>query len=120
MGYTSKFTGEQIDALLDKAGQGGGTSTIEYLDLSGLDDSLKKTLFAYAILAKEEGVIMPPYAFTQLTMSTLPSAIAIDLGIEISVTSMGVEGAMGDIFQAQGLDLSALPRLTKEEFYNIG
>lgn len=144
MGYKSKFTGEQIDALLDLVGEGGGNgsgsaSTVEYLDLSGVDDQVKgaMVMFANALnLEITEGGMTGmktagmPYAFFALSMDTTfnltwVKAVSIDFTAKAK-QKMGddeMDMTVGEMLPMMGLSqdiIDAIPRLTEEEFYNIG
>lgn len=123
--YKSRFTAAQQDALLDIVEQGGsggegGGSSIEYLDISGIDESKILGFVSLGILVKIPNVgIIPPTRFAlEARVSDLRSAtaIAVDCGIEIIMgENMNLEGLANII----GLDITSIPRITKEEFYTL-
>lgn len=124
MGYTSKYTGEQIDALLDVVG-GTEASSMEYLDVSGLSEMYRKVYLEFSFYAKVVDM-NDNIAIALGTMSdlrNLPASNIIALGIDPNATIINsslTTTALGYMEMAGLLDdYNAIPRLTKEEFYTI-
>ena len=99
----------------------GGGSGIEYLDISGVDESGRVGYVAFGILAKiPNSGIFPPTLFAlegQVSGLMAVTAIAVDYDIEFILG--GVNMNVEDLANDMGLDLSSLPRLTKEQFYSL-
>lgn len=130
MAYTSKYTGEQIDALLDVVG-GTETSSMEYLDVSGADNNTLVIAKQCASLVKWEstnssnagritiaplGLLSPGSSNGQET--AIYMAVAIDLAQLIVSPAMGATEPT-PLSSFIGSMLASLPRITKEEFYTI-
>lgn len=132
MGYKSKFTGEQIDALLEKAGQGGGgsASAVEYLDVSGIDSMVTFALLQFALARKcivpnNNTIVGPAPLISAIVGDTVVEDIAVC--IDLNAKTNGLDGVTlvtaKEAILATGITeeaLTSLPRLTEEEFYNIG
>lgn len=109
---------ERIEALQIGGGGESGT-TIEYLDVSGVGEG-KNLICGSAILTKSDGLIMPPMlAFASgndidYAKIDACTAIAVDLSIPINLY-----GEMS-LQEMLGADMwTAIPRLTKEQFYSL-
>lgn len=140
-GFRSKYSDEQIEALLDAAANGGGGSTIEYLDLRGTSLSYTPLLCSTVAVCRVYGDIVKGPAsvslaqFIQDEAHTPYSILAcgFDWDAQMEATGFGlpkssVKEAFIDILTRVGSYptkeaaeefLASLPRLTEEEFYNL-
>ena len=137
MGYKSKFTGEQIDALLDKVGGGGGgsASSVEYLDLREYQDAdfyLTLTILADVVNAYDANntycgvnrdAVRTVFGVPNATKVTY-NAVGIDLSRRVKANVQGqiMELTIIDLVAMTGAnkeDIDAIPRLTEEEFYTL-
>ena len=100
--------------------QGGGGS-VEYLDVSGLDDDIKLELSLLCCIAKSKSgnswYITSPLAYY------LYNAKPVALGFN-TAEALYLEGVVGtafEFFEMMGIKelIDSLPRLTKEEFYAL-
>lgn len=118
----------QIDKVIVRKGGGGGAeSTIEYLDVSGVEDG-RAYLFMYAIGVKGyvstfDSIIVgaTPYTFVSLLDGNTDDVTAIALSMQWSIKQQGVTTTVKNALNQSGWTedkLAALPRLTKEQFYN--
>ena len=89
------------------------------MDVSEVDASIASALFGFAILVKDNGIILPTYTFAQVAITNRASEIAIDFAMEVKAPSFGIVGRIGDIFTSQGIDIDSIPRITKEQFYSL-
>ena len=108
--------------------QGGGSgsgeaSTIEYLDVSGLEQA--STLAKIAISVKwsnsDGGYIISPWGLFSGD-DVIFKAIAIDLSIPIYNSDFPTDVnfiTLGEFMTNMGMRLDAIPRITKEEFYSL-
>ena len=108
------------------AGGGESASTIEYLDVSGFPAEIAESVFLmFSILAKynTDGygtIIATPFLTKNINIEKQFKAVMIDFTIQI--VEMGEIGTIKNALIAQGLtqaDLDAIPRLTKEQFYDL-
>lgn len=105
---------------------GGGTaeSNIEYLDVSGYPAEGAMFLSTYSILCRVSGNAAEGVLTTAILMQN-PTAysikyVAIDFSLEITEGSM--KASIKDALTANGLtqeDLDSIPRITKEQFYDL-
>ena len=102
----------------EQSGGGAGTeSTMEYLDISGLESATKiQLLMTAALLVKHSGAIVPlAPLILEIGDSVLPDInyIATDLNVEIAL--------QGNILKLKDTisDSDSIPRITKEQFYNL-
>ena len=131
--YKSKFTAAQQDALLDIVEQGGsggsGGSSLEYLDVSGVDSQTRAVLLSLAIEIKfsfSGGNIVGPILLAMdgiAPLNTLHERVTqmkIDKNSQFNVA--GQSGTFMDFLNMMGVSneqLAAIPRITKEEFYTL-
>lgn len=115
-----------------ESGESGG-GTMEYLDLSGVDRSVKVAVGQYAvyvkaILEKYNGKVtgVPLYVIESLVDDPFEaiSAIAIDFASEVlqemggsSVRTSTAESVL--LYGTTQADIDAIPRITKEQFYDL-
>ena len=117
-GSTEKINPQDFRKEIESI-SGGGESSIEYLDVSGLGEE-KTLICSSAILAKSGGLITPPM-FVFVTGDNIDyakidacTAIAVDLSITINLYG---EMALQEMV---GTDIWAtIPRITKEQFYDL-
>lgn len=121
----------QLNTIGEKkqGGQQGGESSIEYLDVSGLDETTKQLISMMAQECKyssPSGNIVGPVLLSLdalVPLNTLISRviqIKIDFSCEFNV--MGQKGLFADFVNMVGLtaeQLDSIPRLTKEQFYSL-
>ena len=102
--------------------QGGGESSLEYLDVSG--NSKMQSYYNAAILIKSTengGMIIPAGMGNSGYDSSKFVAYGIDLNLQIYNSSTGLT-TVGDMLNLFGIteeELAAIPRITKEEFYAL-
>lgn len=101
----------------------GGGDNYEYLDVSGLDESVVKTMSKCSFLVKgmTSGVlsIFPPSAASYSYDSV--QAVAVDLK-SVIFAAQGMAFNYAEYLSLNGIDaelLATLPRITKEEFYTL-
>lgn len=130
--YTSKFTGEQIDALLDKVGEESSGSALEYLDLTNLSAQAKAYVATCSIemnvaISYNDSTIVQ-VAPSALLYSSVGNAIkayaSINLNQPILVAQAGAttEQTVKDYILSKNIteeEIAAIPRITKEEFYTL-
>lgn len=130
--YTSKFTGEQIDALLDKVGEESSGSALEYLDLTNLSAQAKAYVATCSIemnvaISYNDNTIVQ-VAPSALLYSSVGNAIkayaSINLNQPILVAQAGTttEQTVKDYILSKNIteeEIAAIPRITKEEFYTL-
>lgn len=127
---------EEIKSISASGGESGG-STVEYLDLSGMNELERGMLSIYcAMLARgilDDGMgnvglnVCSPAAFvngkTLLEWTRSIQAIQVDFSQDIIV--VGEKKSISDFFAELSsqlninIDLSALPRITEAEFYDL-
>ena len=110
------------------SGGGNGGGSIEYLDVTSVSDKQKQMLSSYAQAVKAEsedgikGVGLNLLAMQiSIGFSLQVKAVAIEDSATIKVLSQGQEisATLRDLLLSQGCDLTTLPRLTKEQFYDL-
>lgn len=138
------YTGESWEVIKtqsDGSGSesGGETSTVEYLDVRGVDANVVRLFSSFATSFRCEGDVTQGFFDTKKVI--LNAATILDFGqtafLEISKSDikyvciaisekMYVYPDMGfitieDILTSNGYEngLDSIPRITKEEFYNI-
>ena len=111
---------------------GGDVSSIEYLDVSGLNEegranmayfaSKVKLIYSHNALGGEIKAIGRPLAILGVLgmgFGPLNGSIAIEINRNDIIAIKGAINADGNPFESMGEELDAIPRLTKEEFYNL-
>ena len=111
------------------SGGGGGASesSIEYLDLRGLEyEEFLPMMSLYACTRSKVGNpkigVMPTaylYAITGGINAVDILAVAIDLSAEVFSQGQFDKMPLGEFMSMMGADLSTYPRLTKEQFYSL-
>ena len=112
---------------------GGEASSIEYLDVSGIElaDTIKILLVASAISVKitfqGKIIYMPPIIYEVSAVATIEELnsvakyLAIDFNLLTYSPSFG-KIKLNDLLVAFGItqeQLDAIPRITKEQFYSL-
>lgn len=101
--------------------QGGGGSSIEYLDVSGLDEEIQMALSLFCSIVKSRSgnnwYISSPIAYYDY--GAKPVALGVDTSSTFSIE--GVTGTPYEFFEMVGVKdlVDSLPRLSKEEFYAL-
>jgi len=119
----------------ESSGGGAGESTMEYLDISGVSDAstllvlkqVSQSLKWKSTAESDAGaIVISPYGlFSPPTTNGVEQAeflaAAIDLELLIFHPSAGTNELtpLSTFISAFGVDLSSLPRITKEQFYNL-
>lgn len=134
-GSTEKINPQDFVQRIENLQVGGGTSesSIEYLDVSGVEGYMKNALLYYSVLAKIQGdsvaygVQIQPSGFLLAAsgMTSLVTAVAIDLVIPITKYASEESGVEKQELTTLDADsgfmemLDAIPRITKEQFYTL-
>lgn len=115
----------------EQSGGGAGTeSTMEYLDVSGLDEGNLRRFLVYGYVAKFSNngeTIFYPTALVSTSSEFLPflSAISIDFTTVITFTGTSQNMTIKEVLLQTGStpiteeELAAIPRITKEQFYSL-
>lgn len=114
---------------------GESASTIEYLDVSGLDAFLAALLASMGVNVKWDslgsvdhhpiviapmGVVGLPRKEDGYTPDANILAVAVDKTIVIYDRIFGeTPMSVGDFIEGADIDLASIPRLTKEQFYSL-
>lgn len=102
---------------------GGGTaSSVEYLDLRGLDAETKQSLKDIAFLGKKERYIFPiPIVTTFGSDSGEIEYVAVDLGTKCGMYEIEGYLTLAEFIEIIGAKpmLDSIPRITEEEFYTL-
>lgn len=104
---------------------GGNENTYEYIDVRELAE-LKAPLIMYSLAVRVRGSDNYTMPITSLLTSTdsaesvFNSVMAVMLDLSF-VIDMGSDGKFEtrELYASMGIDLSSLPHLTKEQFYNL-
>lgn len=126
-GFRSKYSDEQIEALLDAAANGGGGgSELEYLDIRGNAGVMELLAgFAYAIRAPFEGSELicggMMYGLLQIDPTTI-EFIAVDMHAKFNIATLGGRVSLEELLNTVLIDfketIDSLPRITKEQFFD--
>lgn len=106
------------------SGSGSGeASNIEYLDISGLQQALTFAKIAISVKWSDSdgGYTISPWGLFSGD-DVIFKAIAIDLSIPVYNSDFPTEVnfiTLGEFMTNFGLPLDAIPRITKEQFYNL-
>lgn len=114
---------------------GGECSTIEYLDVSGLNAFLAAFIASTGVNAKWDslgsvdhhsiviaptGVVGLPRKEDGYTPDANILAVAVDKTIVMYDRLFGeTPMSVGDFLEANGIDLASIPRLTEQQFYSL-
>ena len=110
---------------------GGGTeaSSMEYLDVSGLDvtnpDSKYNALLGYSMLAKANLsgnlACLPSAAAIQMLEMVTISSVAIDFNLQLNAFMDSLKTIKEHLLSLYftEAELAAIPRITKEQFYAL-
>lgn len=113
---------QRIDNL--QVGGGTGESNIEYLDVSEVEDTVKRLLFTFSSYVKLTGASGVTIMCTGMAMAegaTYESADFVEIDFSaLAFTSEKVEGgSIKDFILWTGINTDSLPRITKEQFYDL-
>ena len=111
-------------------GSGGGESSIEYLDVSGMNDDNKSSLIMHALLLKLTGedVILGTQIISNGVYSRTPipskvTALSIDVTMPLTKYMSPDQSDKQELTTLEEMGISVftdnLPRLTKEQFYSL-
>lgn len=112
-------------------GSGGGGSTMEYLDVSGLDEANVARLIVYGNIVKfsyngQSAFLTTANPYVGMLIKDVPpSAISIDFATVVTFTDIMQNMTIKDALLQTGstpiteAELAAIPRITKEQFYTI-
>ena len=102
---------------------GGEESTIEYLDVSGLDKMTKSALLEFSFYAKinTNGTIVVAFGTMTDVRSVPDNIIALGVDTNASMIAANTTYTVIEYFKLIGLlDVyNSVPRITKEEFYAV-
>lgn len=119
------------DGLVIKKGTEGGDapaeSTMEYLDVSGVDEAFREALMMFSIQLRSNtsnGIVVTYGAYAGNEGVTYENLIAcsIDFNGKIISPSIGGESSVKNFMLMMGATqelLDSIPRITEEEFYTI-
>lgn len=126
-GSTESINPQDFAERIQNLSGGGGTSesNIEYIDVRELGE-LKAPLIMYALAVRMEGAEKYTMPITSLLISSdnvesvfnRVKAVMLDLSFVLDLGSDG-KFETRELFATMGIDLSSLPRLTKEQFYTL-
>ena len=123
---TSREDKQKTFESLNSGGGGSGSgsgeaSTVEYLDVSGLDTDKKIMICECSCFVRgnfnDSLGIVPALFAADGPFPDNVSFVAIDLNA-ILVTGGNI-GIINDFLIANEVDTDAIPRITKEQFYNL-
>lgn len=102
---------------------GGEVSSIEYLDLSGLEQNIKGRLimFAYLLRGNDSGIIAP-ISFVlngpDIDMSNIGEFVdMISIDFNMDIYMFGSNMKIKNMFDENIINI--IPRITKEQFYSL-
>ena len=102
---------------------GGDASTIEYLDVSGLDKMTKSALLEFSFYAKinTNGTIVVAFGTMTDVRGVPDNIIALGVDTNASMIAANTTYTIIEYFKLIGLlDVyNSVPRITKEEFYAV-
>lgn len=109
---------------------GGSASSVEYFDVRGMNDDNKSVLIMYALQLKltGENVVLGTQItshgiYSRAPMPSAVTAISIDVTMPMTKYMSNGQSDKQELTTLEEMGISAftdnLPRLTKEEFYNI-
>lgn len=113
---------QRIDNL--QVGGGADESSIEYLDVRGVEDITKTLLFTFSTYVKltaANGVTIMGVGMAMVEGATYENAdfIAIDFSA-LAFTSENLEGGtIKEFISLTGINTDSIPRITKEQFYDL-
>ncbi|MBO7307930.1 MAG: hypothetical protein J6U59_07875 [Alistipes sp.] len=113
---------EEIKSI--SAGGGESASTIEYLDVSGIDETSAINLGSMSVFIKykfnndKTTYIAPPSLFGS-SQAQDKRVVAITIALSEKIIYSNQEGTLGEFLSMMGIDVDIIPRLTKEQFYDL-
>ena len=130
---------EEIKGITAGGGSGESASTIEYLDVSGLDYGSKNQLLLYSLITRTSqfealgqvqepavhilgSVIMLMLVDTTnfSTFCNAVTAIGMDFTMQLKSSSSGIMTVLDELKVMPVYEqLDSIPRLTKEQFYDL-
>lgn len=122
------ISNEDKNEVLNKIEEGGsnsdgGDSSIEYLDVSGMDKMTKSALLELSFYVKVIVSGNNTIALGTMTdvRSSVDNIIALGVDINANIVSPNISTTLIEYIQLMGiLDMyNSVPRITKEEFYNL-
>lgn len=124
-GSTEKINPQDFVQRIENLQVGGGASesSIEYLDVSGIEESNKTVLCGFGYLGKtSEGILPIPIMLTE-GLGSIPDKLSPVKSISIDFSTDLFNGFTIKTFLYQvGIaaeTLDSIPRLTKEQFYTL-
>ena len=113
---------EEIKSI--SAGGGESASTIEYLDVSGIDETSAINLGSMSVFIKykfnndKTTYIAPPSLFGS-SQAQDKRVVAITIALSEKIIYSNQEGTLGEFLSMMGIDVYIIPPLTKEPFYDL-
>lgn len=104
---------------------GAGTeSTMEYLDVSELSEQNITQIRTFAFMAKADVtdfIIVAPamYIRFQESASNFNRYLAFGLDLKAEVVQGDIRMTINDLLKDSGFDIDSIPRITKEQFYDL-
>ena len=112
--------------IIQGGGSGSGSgeaSTVEYLDVSGLDKMTKSALLEFSFYAKinTNGTIVVAFGTMTDVRSVPDNIIALGVDTNASMIAANTTYTVIEYFKLIGLlDVyNSVPRITKEQFYSL-
>lgn len=106
------------------SGNGSGeASTVEYLDVSGIDENFKRALLEFSFYVKVDANGSTAIALGAMTDARSNPDYIIALGVDTNASIINpniTTTVIGYIEMIGMLDMyNSIPRITKEQFYNL-
>lgn len=123
-GTTEKINPQNFAQEIANLSSVEDTSNIEYLDISGLDPLSKPSLLVVSLLGKipEIKAITPMGAILAESPDSLADVTEVAILLQEKIINLDHDIPLSSIEQfltKAGIDLNTIPRITKEEFYNL-
>lgn len=125
-GSTDLISPMDFAQRIDNLQVGGGTdeSSIEYLDVSGLDSFSLNTIGVAAITVK--GIVDGQPDIVPILLWSgnigIPVALSVNFSTLVGIQEMGGLISIKDFLLLQGVtneQIDSIPRITKEQFYDL-
>lgn len=102
-----------------------GESLIEYLDVSGLEAGMNKEFIvglSRLMKINNEGILPPAFAALESSAGYRDAwnevkEVCFDFSVEVNM--QGSIAPIAQFLSMVGVDLTTIPRITEEEFYNL-
>ena len=113
--------------IICKLGGGTSESNIEYLDVSGIEYHEALPMLSLFMRTKSKvgnpmiGVMPSAYIYALAGGINAVDifAVAIDLSVEVLSTGQFPKMSLGEFMAMMEIDITSIPRITKEQFYSL-